>query len=249
MFHLKQVTKMKKIDKNTKTIEAYDRNPQFYADKFDSYDIRIEDVDRGLKLNESRLPKVLELGCGSGRDAQYIVSKVGIDNYIGIDASSGLIALARKKVPKAEFHVKDMRKVDFNDETFGIIFSFASMLHVNREELTKIIEKCHKWLKIGGILYISTKYGQYKEENIKNLGDDKYYYFYQPEDIEKLCPYKFFVVYKNVQDIRGQSWFEIVLRKIGGVAEGRRGYSFRRLRSRVGETEQIFSRKLCVLRK
>ena len=44
--------------------------------------------------------------------------------------------------------------------------------------------------------------------------DEKYYYFYTPEDIEKLCPYKFFVVYKNIQDIKGQSWFEIILRKI-----------------------------------
>ena len=61
-------------------------------------------------MNESGSGKVLELGCGNGRDVQYIVSKVGIDNYIGIDASSGLIALARKKVPKAVFHVKDMRK-------------------------------------------------------------------------------------------------------------------------------------------
>jgi predicted SAM-dependent methyltransferase len=85
---------------------------------------------------------------------------------------------------------------------------------VNREELAEIIEKCHKWLKIGGILYISTKYGEYKEEMTVNLGKERYFYFYTPEDIEKLCPYKFFVIYKVVQDIRGQSWFEIVLRKI-----------------------------------
>jgi SAM-dependent methyltransferase len=202
------------IDKNKKTVEAYDKNPQFYADKFDSYGIRLEDIDRALKLNESGSNKVLELGCGSGRDAQYIVSKVGKENYFGIDASRELIKIAREKNPCVAFQVKDMRDVSYETETYGVIFSFASMLHVNREEMAQIIEKCHKSLKTGGILFISTKYGEYKEEKITNLGDEKYYYFYRPEDIEKLCPYKFFVVYKNIQDIRGQSWFEIVLRKI-----------------------------------
>ena len=205
---------MTEIDKNRKTIEAYDKNPQYYADKFDSFGARIEDIDRALKLNESGGSKVLELGCGNGRDAQYIVSRVGPENYIGIDASNGLLTLAQKKVPQGEFHLKDMREAKFSHETFGVIFSFASVLHLKPEELAAIVLKCYKWLKIGGILYISTKCGEYKEEKSKNLGDDKYYYSYLPEDIEKLCPYKFFVVYKNIQDIKKQSWFEMALRKI-----------------------------------
>ena len=201
-------------DKNIKTVEAYDKNPQFYADKFDSYGVRFEDIDRALKLNESGSNKVLELGCGNGRDAQYIISKVSCENYTGIDASEGLIKLAREKNPGGTFHVKDMRELDFETGSLGIIFSFASMLHLKREELVELLEKCHKILKIGGILFISTKYGEYREEKVINLGDEKYYYFYQPEDIEKFCPYKFFVVFRNIQDIRGQSWFEIILRKI-----------------------------------
>jgi len=205
---------MPEFDKNKKTIEAYDKNPQFYADKFDSYGVRFEDIDKALKLNESGSMKVLELGCGNGRDAEYIVSRVGKDNYLGIDASDSLIALARMKVTHVTFQVKDMMKLDFEADSFGIVFSFASMLHMKHEEMVDLLDKCHKWLKIGGILYISTKYGEYREERIKNLGDEKYYYFYKPEDIEKLCPYRYFVVYKNVQDIRGQSWFEIALKKI-----------------------------------
>lgn len=207
---------MLKTDKNSITIQAYDNNPQYYADKFDSCGIRMEDIDQVIRLNESGHNTVLEFGCGNGRDAEYIISKVGINNYTGIDASGGLIDIARQKIPEGRFIIQDMRETDVSGETLGIIFSFASMLHVNREDLAKILEKCHKWLKIGGILFISTKYGEYREEKTINLDDEKYYYFYTPEDIEKLCPYKFFVVYKNVQDIKGQSWFEIILRKIEG---------------------------------
>jgi SAM-dependent methyltransferase len=205
---------MKEKDKNQKTIEAYNKKSLFYAETFDSYGINLEDIDRALNLNESGSNNVLELGCGNGKDAQYIISKVGFDNYIGVDAAEGMIKFAREKIPKGMFQVKDMRKVSYETENFGVIFSFASMLHVNREEMAKLVDKCYSSLKKGGILFISTKYGSYREEKVINLGDEKYYYLYEPKDIEILCPYKFFVVYKNVQDIRGQSWFEIALRKI-----------------------------------
>jgi len=213
--------KLERASKNKKTIEAYDKNAVFYANKFDSYGINFEDIDRVFKLNESGSDKVLELGCGNGRDAEYIISKIGKDNYLGIDASREMINLAKEKVPHVTFLVGDMRDLEFSlqkggqaHETYGMIFSFASVLHLKHEELVVLVDKCHRWLKKGGILFISTKYGDYREEKIVNLGDEKYYYFYKPEDIEKLCPYKFFVIYKNVQDIEGQSYFEIILRKI-----------------------------------
>ncbi len=204
---------MNRKDKNSITISSsYDKDPEFFAGKFDSYGARVEDIDRAFVLNESKCNVFLELGCGNGRDAKYILSKT--KDYIGLDASKGLLDIAKVHLPEADFKLQDIRNVEFSPETFGIIFTFATLLHVNREEMTKIIEKCHKWLKIGGILYISTKYGEYREEVVLKNNYEKYYYFYKPEDIEKLCPYKFFVVYKNVQDISGQSWFEIVLRKI-----------------------------------
>ncbi len=208
---------MTELDKNKKTVEAYDKNPQFYADKFDSYGIRIEDIDRALKLNESRSNKVLELGSGSGRDAEYIISKVGKDNYVGIDASAGLVDIARKKNPEATFHVKDMRLFDdVTPETLGIVFSFASVLHVNREELAELIEKCHKWLKIGGILFISTKYGEYRELEIENLGDKKYYYSYKPEDVLEMADNRFKVLFNVIGDSDYGPIFSLVLRKTHG---------------------------------
>jgi len=207
------------MDKNKKTVEAYDKNPKFYTDKFDSYGIRIDDIDRALKLNESGSNIVLELGCAGGRDAQYIISKVGIDNYMGIDASAGLIKLAQDNVPQAVFHVKDMRDISLADEiykteAFGIIFSFASVLHVNREELAELMGKCHKMLKIGGILYISTKYGEYKEIEIENLGDTKYYYSYTPGEIMEIAGTGFKAAYSIIQDSSYGPELVMALRKI-----------------------------------
>ena len=192
--------KMAKLDKNRQTIEAYDRNADYYSEMFDNYDVRTTDIDRALGLNESGLNNILELGSGNGKDARYIILRVGKENFRGIDASEGLVQCSKKKVPQGEFHVKDMRKLDFEADTFGIIFSFASVLHMKRDELEEIIKKCHKWLKIGGILYISTRYGEYKEVEVENLGDKKYYYSYLPEDIQEMAGSGFEIVYNIIQD-------------------------------------------------
>jgi len=205
---------MQQIDKNKKTVDAYDKNPQFYADKFGSYEVRREDIDRALTLNLSGSSNTLELGSGSGRDAKYVVIRVGKDNYLGLDASVGLVELSRKEVPNAEFHVRDIRRVNFEAETFGIIFAFAILLHMKHEEMVEMLQKCLKWLKIGGILYISSKYGDYREVEVNNLGDLKYYYPYKPEDIEVVCADKFETVYKVIHDTDYGPTFTIALRKI-----------------------------------
>jgi SAM-dependent methyltransferase len=201
-------------DKTQKTVQAYDKNPQFYADMFDDYGVRAEDVERALKLNMSRSNRVLELGCGNGRDALYIISKVGVNNYEGVDASEGLISLARQKVSCDTFFVGDMRDLEVSPETFGVIFSFASMLHLKRDDLAILIGKCYKSLKTGGILYIFTKYGEYKEIEVENLGEKKYYYAYTPDDIKAMAGGSLAVVYSVIGDSDYGPALTIALRKL-----------------------------------
>jgi SAM-dependent methyltransferase len=205
---------MQKEIKNRKTIEAYNKNSQFYSDMFESYGNKSVDIYRALKLNKSGSMCVLELGCGNGIDAEEILSAVGAENYVGYDASAGLIDIARSKNANAQFHVKDMREIDFPPKFFGVVFAFYSMLHVNRDDLHVLFKKVWDSLKMGGILYVSSKYGEYKEIEIRNLGDTKYYYSYKPEDIEAFCGNKFETVYKIIHDSDYGPSFTIALRKI-----------------------------------
>ena len=205
---------MSEIDKNKQTIQAYDKHPQFYADMFNSYGVRTGDIERAMKLNESESDKVFELGCGNGRDAEYIITRMGGDNYTGMDASKGLIRLAKQKVSCGTFLVEDMRDLKVSNETCGIIFSFASVLHLKREDLAILIGKCYKSLKNGGILYISTKLGDYKEMEIENLGSKKYYYSYTPDNIKEIAGVGFKFVYNVIQDGNYGPEIVIALRKI-----------------------------------
>lgn len=210
--------KKSKNNKKDQTIEAYNKGVRFYSEKFDSYGVKVDDINRALKLNQSSSKKILELGCGNGRDAKYIISKVGVENYIGVDASKGLIEIARQKNPFGMFHVKDilnfLKEKSEVSHDFGVIFAFYSMLHMERGEFAEILKKCKNLLKIGGILYISSKYGDYKEIEIENLGSKKYYYSYEPEDIEEFCDKKMETIYKIIHDSDYGPSFTIALRKI-----------------------------------
>src|ERR1051326_3446983 len=51
-------------------------------------------------------PTIIDIGCGSGRDAKLFTNK-GVD-VLGIDFSSNLINLAKTHAPLAKFRVMDI---------------------------------------------------------------------------------------------------------------------------------------------
>ncbi len=210
LFHVKQLhTKQKQ------TIEAYDQGASFYAEQFDKYGIRKTDIDRALSYLDTKKPKVLEIGCGNGRDAYFVTNKEGYTcNYLGIDASAELVKIAKEKNPKLMFHVKDFTDFDYKEGEFDLIYSFYTLLHVEREVLHETLLKILKSLKIGGILYISTKFGPYRELEIENLGHKKYYYPYEPTDLLKVTQETCDVLFQAIHDSEYGPAFTLALKKI-----------------------------------
>lgn len=204
-----------KASKNKVTIDSYNKNANQYSQIFSKYKSKIGDIKRAFKLNTSDDSRTLEIGCGAGMDATDIIAEIGADNYFGFDPAENFIIEARKKNPGSVFHVKTMEGAlaELKDEGFGVIFAFYSMLHVNREDLAKVIPGYLKKLKTGGILYVSGKYGDYKEIEIKNFGDAKYYYSYKPEEIEGWVVGQCETVYKIINDTDYGPSFTLALRK------------------------------------
>jgi SAM-dependent methyltransferase len=72
---------------------------------------------------------VLELGCGTGSMLKHLQDAYEVS---GLDVSSKMLSIARKKVPRAKLFHQDM--VDFQiDDRFDVIFCvFDSINHVRR---------------------------------------------------------------------------------------------------------------------
>jgi SAM-dependent methyltransferase len=199
------------LEQNTK---VYDEYANEFSKYFGTIGSRIGDIERGLKLagNPSNA-KVFEIGCGDGRDAEEIVKRVGY--YEGIDPSKGLLGIAKKLVPDGKFVLADAVSYDFPNKKLDVIFAFASLLHLDKDDVYEIFQKANRSLRPGGIFYISLKERKEYIEEISSLyGTERMFYYYNPEIIKHVAGKSFKSVYVRHQKQGKTDWFTIALRKI-----------------------------------
>lgn len=122
--------------------------------KFSAYYERVfpfrEEVCRFLKSYAgSPGDALLDVGCGPGHYCGRFASEGFMAT--GIDLDEAMIAEAKQRYPKAEFHCLDMRQVDEIGKRFDCIWSIGNVLaHLPADELAPFISKIHKLLKPGG---------------------------------------------------------------------------------------------------
>ena len=99
--------------------------------------------------------RILDLGCGSGRDTKYFVD-LGY-KVDAIDASKEMVRLASIK---SGLEVKHMSFELFSpDLQYDGIWACASLLHVEPKALKSMFVHISHWLNVSGVLYASFKYG------------------------------------------------------------------------------------------
>lgn len=196
-----------------RTVKVYDDSAQGLSDYFQGIGSRTEDIDRAFQLAQSHYPpNVVEIGCGDGRDAEEIVKRTS--SYVGFDPSVGMLQLARTRVPKGLFEQADALSFSYPKDT-DIIFAFASLLHLPKEDVKSVFEKAHTALKDGGIFYISLKERDaYEKEFRPDQFGERLFYYYNVPFIEKLAGRKFQKVYEDHQVIGHTPWFTMALKKI-----------------------------------
>jgi SAM-dependent methyltransferase len=97
---------------------------------------------------------VLDLGCGSGLWARRLID-AGY-RVIGIDLSTDMIALARKRVPEGSFRAGSFLNVKFPDcvaiTALGEVFNYAFDRRNSRYALCRVFRRAFRALRPGGFL-------------------------------------------------------------------------------------------------
>lgn len=101
--------------------------------------------------------KILDAGCGGGRDSKYFLSQ-GHD-VVSFDGSIEMVNIATNLLEKNVHHML-FSDINFVNEFTGI-WANASLLHVSYEDLRSILQRMHASLVPSSILYASFKYGSY----------------------------------------------------------------------------------------
>ena len=124
------------------SIEYYNKNSQKFFD--DTVNIEMTAFyDQFLPLVKDK-GKILDVGCGSGRDVKAFNS-LGY-NSIGIDASKELVAKANSIIQGKIFFMKYLDIECVNE--FDGIWACASLLHEDLNNIENVIQKLWKSLRV-----------------------------------------------------------------------------------------------------
>ena len=133
--------------------DYYDDNAQSFYDS--TVDVDMVDFYHKFLPVVGAEGRILDLGCGSGRDTKYFV---GLGYKVdAIDASKEMVRLASIK---SGLEVKHMSFELFSpDLQYDGIWACASLLHVEPKALKSMFVHISHWLNVSGVLYASFKYG------------------------------------------------------------------------------------------
>lgn len=188
------------------TIDYYNKNAAEYCKK--TIDVPMQSIyDRFVSyLNPG--DRLLDLGCGSGRDSIYFLSQ-GFD-VVSVDGAMEICKIAKKNIGKEVRNIR-FEDLDYNNE-FDAIWASASLLHISRDRIDFIVEKILLALRKDGILYASWKCG-----DRDRTYDGRSYSDMTKEDVTDLFS-KFGVKIMDLwisgdQLKRDNEWLNIVIKK------------------------------------
>lgn len=191
------------------SVEFYNENAKgFFENTVDA------DMGETYETFNSYLKKgttILDLGCGSGRDS-YHFSNYGYE-VISADYSDEMVKMARDYLNKEVIKL-DMRQMDFKKKFDGI-WACASILHIKKDAIGKVLKNSYRALKDGGIMYMSFKYGegevQSGERHFSNYTEDTFSELLDSLDIFSVE--KFWKTADVRPDRQDEFWLNVIVKK------------------------------------
>ena len=206
--NVKELTTQEKIKS---VIDDYNDIAIEYSEEFDNDTSDNKYIDKFLQCLNGK--KILDVGCGTGRDCKYIEQK-GYD-VIGIDISKEMLKIAKEKYPKGKFAIMDMTNIDYPDNTFDGIMANCSLFHIPEELLSQTIESFKRVLKNNGKLFLILQEGNESKmvEEPYRHGVYVYMNYFSKKNIEQLLEEHNFKIDK-IDIEKSFNQFELGSRKI-----------------------------------
>lgn len=160
-------------NKIVNSLNYYEENANSLISRYESADV--SEVQQLLLQTFEKNSKLLEIGCGSGRDASFMTK-----NYFdvtAIDGSKNMIEEAKKIHPELSeklFHKTLPNDLEFN-QTFDGIYSIATLMHLSENDLKNTLSKIYNLLNENGKFLMSVSL--FRDDIDENGFDDKGRFF------------------------------------------------------------------------
>ena len=141
-----------------KTIDYYNKHAEEFIAL--TFDVDMESLYQPFLAELSEGARILDVGCGSGRDTLAFKNK----GY-QVDAIDYSAELVKKAKGLTGIEVRQQSFYELNEsEKYDGIWACASLLHCDRDRLPEVMGRIFKALKPNGVLYMSFKYGNTDRE-------------------------------------------------------------------------------------
>ena len=126
---------------------------------------------------------ILEIGCGGGRDAAELIDQ-GYE-YVGTDASAGMIEAAKAEVPSATFKQWDVYNLAKLETKFDGFWACAVLLHIPKERIDEALQAISATLKPNAIGMISIKDGDDEDFEVRDnngMHEERLFVYWRKND-------------------------------------------------------------------
>jgi SAM-dependent methyltransferase len=190
------------LDYYNRTAEAYSKN----TGELDMEHVRTP----FLEILDGKA-RILDLGCGPGRDAQVFHA---LGHYVtAMDGSSAMCGLARQRLPMG-VEIIHATYADMNWKSeFDGVWACASLVHLNPFEMLDVLHHIFSALRKDGVFYASLKMGVGKKKV-----EEREFWHWTEKDIHPLLvkagftPYRHWVT-MDARKEKPQLWLNVLARK------------------------------------
>lgn len=135
-------------------------------------------MGRFLRMIGRSDASVLDIGCGGGKDTDYLGQQSV--PVVGIDVSCGMLREARKRAPGGVFCRMDMRDLGFSARAFDGVWANGCIYHVPKADLAVVLQEVGRVLRPSGVFSFNFKAGTGEglEENPASFGGGPRYFAY-----------------------------------------------------------------------
>lgn len=188
--------------------DYYDQN----ADEFfnTTCDVDMSQLYTRFEVYLPEKAKVLDAGCGSGRDSKHFLSQ-----HYEVHALDASIEMVKRAKALTGLNVEQtlFQDITFQNEFDGI-WTCASLLHVPKKNIHEIMIKFTQALKDNGIWYMSFKHGDHERKKDNRLFND-----YTDESLKDLLSLykelyiKEMWITEDKRPDRDDKWINVIVKK------------------------------------
>jgi predicted TPR repeat methyltransferase len=168
-------------DKGLHASSVFHKYAKEYQEKFMDVSLYEEALDLFCNLITKENCKILDLACGPGNIAKYLLSQRADLIIRGIDLAPNMVLLAQHNNPNASFEVMDCRSIANLTDNFDAVVCAFCLPYLSKEETSKLLANINNLLNEEGVCYISTMEDDYKKSGYEtsSKGDQIFMDYYE----------------------------------------------------------------------